>query len=146
MKLFLYAASVTLLFINSKIFAYNFEKINYPKCVDCKHLVIDNNILKKDVYEYATCKKYVDVDLVSGEVKQKYAFVCRSSKSFCDEIGNGFELNTVDNDDNKWESSIINTDNILNTISVFTPYFVMMFTLLFTILVHHKGKLPDVEN
>jgi len=142
MKLFLYAASLT--FMNSKIVAYNLEKMNYPKCADCKHLVLEDKILKNDIYEYAKCKKYVDVDLVSGEVKSEYATICRSSDILCGEIGNGFELNTGDKQlDKMLESRVFNTNNILNTLSVFTPYFVMIFTLLFTVLVHHKGYLHE---
>ncbi len=113
--------------------------MHYPKCMNCKYILLDRNSGKDNMYKYAKCSKYVDVDLVSGEILPKCADVCRSSELLCGEKGNGYKYDM--DRDVKWEVSMLNTKNISNTITILIPYFALLFSLLIFLLVHHTYHL-----
>jgi len=48
-----------------------------PVCVNCIYFIPPKNIYPFDDSLYGKCKKFFDVDLVTGMVEHEYAKVCR---------------------------------------------------------------------
>ena len=66
------------------------KNLNYPACINCVHFT-QNEQLNVD---YAKCKKFGRMDLVSGEIKYDYASLCRNFDDKCGEKGFFYEEKT----------------------------------------------------
>ena len=56
-------------------------RVSVPACVNCVHFIPHKNPCDAipDSF-YGKCRKFFDVDLVTGNVSHEYARVCRISK------------------------------------------------------------------
>lgn len=68
------------------------KKNDLPICINCRHLIQpDTNYAESPDYEFAKCRMFGNVDLVTGETRYEYASICRTTRFFCGVNGTLFE-------------------------------------------------------
>jgi hypothetical protein len=63
------------------------KNLNYPSCINCAHFT--QNVQTHT--DFAKCKKFGRMDLVSGEITYEYASVTRKYDDHCGEKGFFYE-------------------------------------------------------
>ena len=63
------------------------KNMNYPACINCVHFTQIERLNP----DYAKCKKFGRMDLVTGEITYEYASISRRFDDYCGEKGFFYE-------------------------------------------------------
>ena len=68
------------------------KKNDLPICIHCRHLIRpDTNYAESPDYDFAKCRMFGQIDLVTGKTRYEYASICRTTRLFCGVNGTYFE-------------------------------------------------------
>jgi hypothetical protein len=78
--------------------------IEVPICANCVHFIEDVNNYPYDSLpnneRYGRCKLYGEKNIITGEIKYDFAFICRSEPTKCRKLGHMYSPKQVPNETN----------------------------------------------
>jgi hypothetical protein len=95
------------------------KKSYYPKCVTCKHFILDS----LDSTRFSKCKKFGKANLVSGEIAYDFADSCREMESKCGQYGKHYAFDEY----HKAKNEMIKIKPFLTGGLILSPFILILF-------------------